>query len=140
MEETPDDLTLSAEKAFFILVKARAFDAKVEQTDPDSGSNPSDDKDVHVLEDTVDDPTQQELIDAMEALNVDERFDLLAVMWIGRGDFTAEAWPEVRTKAADLRPEQVPQYLSQTPLLSDYLEEGLNQIGVSLDDFESGRL
>jgi len=88
MEETPDDLTLSAEKAFFILVKARAFDAKVEQTDPDSGSNPSDDKDVHVLEDTVDDPTQQELIDAMEALNVDERFDLLAVMWIGRGDFT----------------------------------------------------
>ena len=35
-----DALTISAEKVFFIIVKARGFDEKVALSDPDSGSNP----------------------------------------------------------------------------------------------------
>jgi hypothetical protein len=41
-------LTITPERAFAILLKARQFDVKIPQTDPDSGSNPSDD---HALED-----------------------------------------------------------------------------------------
>ena len=44
-----DALTISAEKAFFIIVKAREFDEQVAPTDPDSGSNPTDDGEVDVL-------------------------------------------------------------------------------------------
>jgi Protein of unknown function (DUF3775) len=31
-------------------------------------------------------------------------------------------------------------YLTGTPLLADYLEEGLSQLGYSLEDFEIGRI
>jgi hypothetical protein len=31
-------------------------------------------------------------------------------------------------------------YLIGTPLLADYLEQGLSQLGYSLEDFEVGRL
>lgn len=36
-------LTITPDSAFGILLLARQFDVKVPQTDPDSGSNPSDD-------------------------------------------------------------------------------------------------
>ena len=84
--ETSDNLTISAEKVFFIIVKAREFDEKVAASDPDSGSNPSDDKEVDVLE-TGDDATLQELKAALTTLNDDEKLDLVGLMWLGRGEF-----------------------------------------------------
>jgi hypothetical protein len=58
-EETETDagLAISGEKAFYIIVKAREFDEKDAPSDPGSGSNPSDDKEVDILEDYRDDPT-----------------------------------------------------------------------------------
>ncbi len=35
-------LTIMSDSAFCIVLKGRQFDAKVEETDPDSGSNPKD--------------------------------------------------------------------------------------------------
>ena len=43
-DESP--LTISPEKVCFIIIKAKEFDAKDEVTEPDPGSNPSDDKDT----------------------------------------------------------------------------------------------
>ena len=48
--EAAAELTISAEKVFYIIVKAREFDEKVAPTDPESGSTPTDDRDVDVLE------------------------------------------------------------------------------------------
>ena len=45
IDEGEPSLTISPEKVCFIIVKAREFDAKDEVTEPDPGSNPSDDKD-----------------------------------------------------------------------------------------------
>src|SRR4026209_921967 len=84
-EETSDQLTISLEQAFFIIVKARKFDEQVESTDPDSGSNPADDREVDVLEEGADNPVQQEFEEALDALNVDEHFDLIALTLLGRG-------------------------------------------------------
>ena len=43
-DEDEPALTISPEKVCFIIIKAREFDAKDEVTEPDPGSNPSDDK------------------------------------------------------------------------------------------------
>jgi len=137
-EETTDQLTISQEKAFYIIVKAREFDEQVEPTDPDSGSNPSDDREVDVLEEQADDPVEQELEAALVALNVDEQLDLIALTWLGRGDFSSFA--EARKEASDMREKHIPSYLIGTPQLGDYLEEGLAQLGISLEDFEKNRL
>ena len=136
-EETSDVLTISAKKAFFIIVKAREFDEKVAPSDPDSGSNPSDDKEVDVLE-AGDDATLEELGGALTALNEDEQLDLVALMWLGRGEFGTFA--EARQQAADMTDKHIPSYLIGTPQLGDYLEEGLAALGISLESFEIGRL
>lgn len=137
-QENTDVLTVSPERVFFIIVKAREFDEKVASTDPDSGSNPSDDKDVDILEDFADDTTLQELQEALDHLNDDSQLDVIALMWIGRGDFSTFA--EAREQAADMTEKHIPSYLVGTPRLGDYLEEGLAALGVSLEGFEINRL
>ena len=129
------DLTLNRDKAFFILLKARQFDEKSELSDPDSGSNPSDDLAVDVLEDSPDDPAFEELAGAIDGLNDDEQLDLIALNWIGRGDFTLDQWDEAREAARDITRERAPRYLTQIPLLSDHLEEGLSQLGWRMEDY-----
>jgi hypothetical protein len=131
-------LTIPAETAFFIIVKAREFDSEVALSDPDSGSNPTDDGVVDILEETSDSPTERELRAALASLNIDERLDLLALTWLGRGDFSDFA--EARKDAEALSEVHAVRYLLGTPQLGDYLEEGLSQLGVSLEDFEINRL
>ena len=128
-EETSDQLTISLEQAFFIIVKAREFDEQLESTDPDSGSNPADDREVDVLEEGADNPVQQELEEALDALNVDEQLDLIALTWLGRGEYSSFA--EAREEASDMRDKHIPEYLIGTPKLGDFLEEGLAQLGYS---------
>lgn len=131
-------LNISLETVCFIIVKAREFDEKVEPDDPDPGSNPSDDKDVSVLQDFDDDPTLQELTSTIEALNEDAQDDLLALTWLGRGDF--DSWEEATRAVADTRDKHVSTYLLGTPMLGDYLEEGLSKLGLSCEEFEINRL
>jgi len=136
--EAAGELTISTEKAFYIIVKAREFDEKVAPTDPESGSNPTDDRDVDVLESDADDPISQELEGALATLNIDEQLDLLALTWLGRGDFPS--FEQARREAEDVRDKHIPSYLIGTPKLGDYLEEGLAQLGYSLEEFEVNRL
>ena len=50
------ELAISAEKVAFLIEKAREYDVKETNSDPDSGSNPTDDNAVDVLEDNGSDP------------------------------------------------------------------------------------
>jgi hypothetical protein len=61
-------------------------------------------------------------------------------MWLGRGDFDKESWIEARATAERRHSAHTAAYLIQTPLLADYLEEGLSQFGWSCTDFEADRL
>jgi hypothetical protein len=134
------DLAISPEKVCFIIIKAREYDAKDEVTEPDPGSNPSDDKDVEILEDHEDDPVVEELTSFIDALSEDEQIDLVAMAWLGRDDYTAADWPTVREEAADAHNERTAAYLLGMPNLGDLLEEGLSMLGFSCEDYEMGRL
>jgi hypothetical protein len=138
-EDTPS-LTISPEKVCFIIVKAREFDAKDEVTDPDPGSNPSDDRDMAVLEDHTDDPVVEELTSFINSLSEDEQVDLVALTWLGRDDYSASDWPTVRAEAARAHNERTAEYLLGTPLLPDFLEEGLSLLGRSCEEFEIDHL
>jgi hypothetical protein len=133
-------LTINHEAVCFIIIKAREFDVKVDPDDPDSGSNATDDGAVDILEDFADDPTYQELRTAIEGLNEDERAELLALTFIGRGDFTKEEWKEAMAEARDVMDAHVVDYLTGIPLLGDYIEEGFAAFGHSCEDVELGRL
>ena len=132
-------LTIPLEKLAYIVEKAREYDAEV-PADPDAqdGSDAADDDEREILLDTPDNPTAQELRDALDGLNTDEREELLALLWLGRGDFDAQSWPEALRQARDTRTTTETDYLLGTPLLGDYLEEGVEALGLSLEDFERG--
>ena len=128
------------EQLAYIIEKAREFDAETAPVDSDSGSNPSDDKDVAILEGTRDNPTKQELTAALDALDDDQRVELLALTWLGRGDFARGEWREALVRAREIHNEAETDYLIGTPLLADYLEEALDALGYSLEDYRKDRL
>lgn len=128
-------LTITSDSAMEILLRARQFDAKVEQTDPDSGSNPSDDDSVDALEFGAADDTRHELASAIHDLNDDERLDLIALVWLGRGDFTLAEWAAARVAAGEIGRDRTSRYLAEIPLVSDYLEDGLSQFNQSVADY-----
>ncbi len=132
-------LSISLEKLAFIVAKAREYDAEV-PTDRDynEGSDAADDDEREVLLDTPDNPAEQELRDAIDSLNQDEREELLALVWLGRGDYDASTWPEALRQARDSAGATETGYLVGTPLLGDYIEEGVAALGLSLDGFERG--
>jgi hypothetical protein len=127
-------LSISPEKVCYVIVKARQFEAKDVVADPDSGSNAADDKMVDVLEDQADDPVYEELAAFIGALDEDERADLVALTWLGRGDAGIEEWDDLRSEALRARNERTAAYLLGLPLLSEHLEEGLSQFGLSCED------
>lgn len=133
-------LNIPLEALAYIIVKAREYDAEVPPVDEDSGSNPSDDSERGVLEASADNPTREELVNAIDALSDAERIELLALTWLGRGDFTAPEWREALREARRIHDEKETEYLIGTPLLAEYLEEGLSQLGYSIADYEIGRL
>jgi hypothetical protein len=141
VDANPDvDLTISPETVCFIIIKAREFDVKDEVTEPDPGSNPSDDMDAEVLEDHSDDPSEEEIRSAIAAMSVDEQIDLVALAWLGRSDYDVKDWPSVRAEAAGEHNNKTASYLLGMPLLGDYLEEGLSLVGRSCEEFEIDRL
>ena len=139
-DERRDVLTISPEKVFYIIVKAREFDAKDAVTDPSPGSNPSDDNERAVLEDHSNDPVVQEITAFIGSLSEDEQADLVALAWLGREDNTADDWNDVRQEAWRARNNRTASYLLGIPLLGDYLEEGLSTLGISVEEFEINRL
>lgn len=133
-------LVISPEKIFFVIVKAREFAAKDAVTDPEPSSSGADDRMISVLEDHEDDPAYEEVREFIGALSEDEQIDLVALAWLGRGDYTADDWDEVRAEAADAHNERTAEYLLGMALLPDYLEEGLEVLDIALDEYEIGRL
>jgi hypothetical protein len=127
-------LGISSEKVCYIIAKARQFEAKDVVADPDSGSNPTDDGVVSVLEDQPDDPVYEELMAFIAGLDEDEQIDLIALTWLGRGDASLEEWDDLRSEAARVRNERTAAYLLGLPLLPEHLQEGLSQFGRSCED------
>jgi Protein of unknown function (DUF3775) len=136
----PTELQISPEKVCFVVIKAREFDVKDAVTEPDPGSNPSDDQMAAVLEDHADDPVVEELSSFIGAMSEDEQIDLVAIAWLGRGDYTADDWPSVREEAARAHNQRTAAYLLGMPMLGDFLEEGLSLLGYSCEPFEMNRL
>jgi hypothetical protein len=135
------NLTIPLETLTYIIEKAREFDVEVPPVNVDDGSNPIDEEagDIEILEDTLDNPTVEELNAALEALNDDQRDEIVALTWVGRGDFVKDEWDQALDAAHERHNGEEARYLLGTPLLADYLEEGAAQLGYSREDLETGQ-
>lgn len=131
-EEEDFDLGISLEAVATIVDAARAV-----QEGEESGALAREEEDEEGL-DAEDDENMDE--DALRAfindLNEDEQASLIALAWIGRGDYAAEEWEEARTLARERNVRDAADYLLGIDMLGDMLEEGLDELGLSLEDEE----
>lgn len=123
-------LRISLEKVCYVIAKAREFDVKVA---PEEMEDDQDDVE-RILENYTDDPTYEELRSFLEAQNDDELEDLLGLMWLGRGDdWSIDDWDDLLGEVRDVRERHTVDYLLGTPMVGDYLEEGLAAFGQSCE-------
>ena len=133
-------LNIALDKVCFIVIKAREFDVKEDVETEEDGSNPADEDMREVLANYPDDATYQELKSFLESLNEDEIADLIALSWLGRGDYTGKEWAEAQREAVTVVDKKAVDYLLGIPLLADFLEEGLNELDLSCEDVEREHL
>ncbi|HWU64910.1 MAG TPA: DUF3775 domain-containing protein [Ensifer sp.] len=124
----------------FIVLKARQFSLQDFETGSDAAFNASDGTTSGVLEDTVADTAGEELLSFIADLNEDEQVDLVTLVWLGRGDADVHDWRDLHDEAQRLHNASTGRYLLSFPLLADYLEAGLAQIGLSCSDLDEDRL
>lgn len=118
----------------FLIDKAREFHAKEQVSIPETPMSPTEDWAMQVLADHLDDATFQELENTINDLEPDQQVELVALMWTGRGDFNVTEWGAAFKEAGDAWNIRTAAYLIATPLLADYLMEGLNLMGYSCEE------
>ncbi|MBC9180268.1 DUF3775 domain-containing protein [Pseudoroseomonas ludipueritiae] len=73
----------------------------------------------------------------IEELNEDEQVALVALAWVGRGDYEPDQWEEAVAMAKERGAgTSTADYLIQMDLAADLLAEGLGAFGFSIDDIE----
>src|SRR5947199_10378537 len=88
------ELGIATDKVCYVIVKARQFDVKEGNADPDSGSDAIDDGFTDVLEDKPDDPVYRELVGFINVLDLEGQLNLVALAWLGRGTYDRSEWNE----------------------------------------------
>jgi len=123
------DLGISLVAVATIVEHARAVQ------EPEEAELGDDDED-EVLDD--DDTLSEDSLRAfITELNEDEQAALIALAWVGRGDYEASEWVEARTLAAERNAgRDASDYLLGMEGLGDLLEEGVAVFGLSLDDVD----
>jgi len=96
-------------------------------TFPEDPLNPTEEWANQVLADHAGDPVIEELTSTIDALEPDRQALLVALMWVGRGDYGVDEWDEAVAEARDQWNGRTTEYLIGTPLAADYLSAGLEQ-------------
>ena len=129
-----DELSLSPAFLRNLILQLRALMAQEEEVSPDSGSNPIDDEGPATLQDTPDNLLRAGLEVEIEDLEPDQQAELVALMWIGRGDMEPEEWGaavRLAREREEASSATTADWLLGIPNLGDLLDEGLNAIGRS---------
>ena len=86
----------------------------------------------------ADAPIRRELVAFIRDLDVDEAAALVALAWIGRGDYEAREWRSAVASANERYEGPTWKYLLGMALLPDYLQDALSAYGRSCEDYELG--
>lgn len=128
-----DELPLNLENICFIIDKAKAFHAQEEVVIPNEAISSSDDWALQVLANHSDDMTLQEFKSVINDLDRDQQTALVALMWIGRGDYSIDEWQDAFDAANEEWTDYTADYLLAHPNIADYLEESILQFGFACE-------
>ncbi|SEP86990.1 Protein of unknown function [Ectothiorhodospira magna] len=117
-----------------IVSHAREFHAQEDVMLPEEPDNQNDDWIDEALAEHADNPVYLELKNTIDELEPELQANLVALMWMGRGDYTEDEWELALQEARDNWTPRTADYLLATPMGADYLAEGLAMLGHSCED------
>jgi hypothetical protein len=131
------ELSIGPDTVRLFVLKAKGLAAAVKEDYADGAEHEveldgySRDKHHHdgLAEEKSENMAEEELRELISDLNVDEAAELIALVWVGRGDFSASEWADALTAARERPYRRTAKYLLGLPQLADWLEEGLETIG-----------
>ena len=125
-------LSLPSDYLERLIVRARGLQAREPEVDPIPGSNPTDDNMRDAVQDTRGDLSREELREELQGLTGRGRAELVALLWVGRGDEEPEDWDAIVEVARGRVETPTPTYLLSEPLVGEYWSEGAEKIGLNL--------
>lgn len=118
-----------------LILRARAYDSKEQiddfQPDPDTAEVDS----VESMLTGDSDPIRDEIKNFIDCLDEEGQVELVALYWIGRGDFEGKEFVAAVSEAQARRSSPTASYLLGAPMLGDYLEAGLDAV-IEADMFD----
>jgi hypothetical protein len=127
------ELRISSEKVCALIEAGRELAGKVPSTAGDRTTTGDDSKLVTLEEYPGTDDRRHQTVEFIAGLNVEEQTDLLALIWLGRGDYDIEEWDAALTEAEARIAARDPDYMIGDATLPEYLAEGLNTFGMTCD-------
>ena len=130
-------LQIAVEKVCDVIINSLALNATVEEGGDDFSEMPDISDDLEFAPPPED--RYLELRRVIDKFNEEERQNLVALAWVGRGTFSLEEWDDAMEEARNLSTSHISEYLVNMAQLGDYLEIGLSELGFSSEGFETGR-
>ena len=121
-------LNINSETVGFLIERARNFQLQQDEIRLEDESSGSDSlgRDASA---EMDDPAYRDFKSTIDDLEPDQQVEVVAMMWLGRGDFSIDEWEQAVQQARDSWNRRTAEYLIGTTLLADYLLEGLQAHG-----------
>ena len=126
-------LNINPDTVCFLILRARVFHSQEGVVFPEITDSPSDDWALQALAAHSGDNVFQEFKSTIDDLEPDQQQEVVALMWLGRDEFSVDEWEAAREEARNSWTESTAEYLIGHPQLSDYLLEGLDLLGYSCD-------
>lgn len=126
-------LNINPDTVCFLILRARVFHSQEGVVIPEITDSPSDDWALQALAAHRGDSVFQEFKSTIDDLEPDQQQEVVALMWLGRDEFSVDEWEAAREEARNSWTESTAEYLIGHPQLSDYLLEGLDLLGYSCD-------
>ena len=132
------ELRISTEKVCQFIEAAREVAGKVPSTAGDRTTTGDDSELVTIEEYPEADPfdgddRRREMVEFIAGLNVEEQTDLLALIWLGRGDYDISEWDVALAEAEGRIAARDPDYMIGDAALPQYLGDGLEAFGRTCD-------
>jgi hypothetical protein len=129
-------IDISPAKVAFLIVKAREFQANFAPLDEGDQETSGEQR---LVENQAQHPSLQEFQGVIRSLNDDEKANLVAIAWIGRGTFGQEDWEKALHTARQEKITSTVEYLAGMPMLADTLAEGMAALGIDMAAEESNK-
>ncbi|MCG5515493.1 MULTISPECIES: DUF3775 domain-containing protein [Ectothiorhodospira] len=127
-------LQISPNLVCWFISHAREFHAQEDVMLPEEPDHQTDAWIDEALEEHADNAVYLDLKNAVEELEPELQANMVALMWLGRGDYSDDEWDLALEEAKSNWTPRTADYLLATPMGADYLAEGLAMLGHTCED------